>query len=131
MTYLKESELFFILNGSILLSLEFPLDTSHVGDISRNFVIGRKLVGSGSGLTNFDVGLKVTEASELCFVLHGIELALIEVIFHEVLVPLEHVFESSELCHFLFLILLIIMQTIDLLVKILSIRRNKNFNRSY
>ena len=100
LTYLKESELFFVLNRSVLLSFEFPLASSEISDISANFVISGKLVSPRCWLCNLNVCLKVTEASELALVLDGVELALVEVVLHEVLVPLEHVFESSELGHF-------------------------------
>lgn len=117
-TYLKESELFFVLNRSIVLSLEFPLDAAEIGDISAGLVIGGKLVRSFVSLANLSVGLEVSEASKLGLVLHGVELALVEIVLHEVLVPLEHVFESSELGHFFLLEFVIINQKFDFLVKI-------------
>jgi len=43
--------------------------------------------------------------SKVLLVLEGVKFAIIEVIFHELLVPFEHIFESSEFSHrnFIFL----------------------------
>ena len=99
MTYLKGSELLLILNRSIFFAFELELDSAKIGDISLDFMFSFELVNAFFRMSNFDLSFDVSEVSELCLVLHGVELPLVETVLHEVLVPLEHIFERSEFSH--------------------------------